>query len=262
MDYLFGSWEHVKARLRGKYLFIFLDFDGTLAPIAATPGKAVLSQENRALLKRISEGPASKLAIISGRSLKDIKKKVGLKNVIYSGNHGLEIEGPKIKFRSSILPRYLRIIEEIKSELERRISSLKGVFVEDKGLSISLHYRMADRKQISLIKSIFHEAVIFYLIKDKIRIKAGKMVLDVRPPVEWDKGKIVLWLLARQALAAEEADILPVYIGDDYTDEDAFRALKNKGLTVFVGKPKESYARYYLRDTKEVTDFLRRLWKN
>lgn len=259
MVYLFDNWKKIAETIAGKSLFIFLDFDGTLAPIVAIPEKAVLPSGMRELLERMSGKPGLVLAFISGRTLKDIKNKIGLKNVIYSGNHGLEMEGPNIKFESFIPLRYKTIIRQIKNDLERKVSFVKGALVEDKGLSLSLHYRLVERKEVPLLKSIFHETVTPYLISNKIKIKPGKMVLEVRPPVQWDKGRIVLWLFARQVFASAKEDTLPVYIGDDTSDEDAFKVLKNKGLTIFVGKPKKSYAEYYLRNPAEVGDFLRRI---
>ncbi|MFH1201518.1 MAG: trehalose-phosphatase [Candidatus Omnitrophota bacterium] len=259
MVHLFDKWNKIEQKLKDKFLFIFLDFDGTLAPIAEAPDKAILAEEIRALLKRISDKPEVRLAFISGRALEDIKKKIGLKSVIYSGNHGLEIEGPKIKFKSMVAPRYRMILGRIKNDLQQKISSIRGAFVEDKGLSLSLHYRLVGKEKIAQIKTIFHEAVILFLESNKIKIKSGKMVLEVRPPVEWDKGKVVLWLLNRQIFASRRTNVLPIYIGDDATDEDAFKVLKNKGLTIFVGEPKETYARYYLRNPEEVKEFLTRV---
>jgi len=259
MDYLFRNWDQVREGLRGRYLFIFLDFDGTLAPIARTPDKAALPGKTRALLRRIADGGSAKLAFISGRTLEDLKNKIGLKNVIYSGNHGLEIEGPKIKFRSFLLPGYRKTLENIKNELTEKISSIAGALLEDKGISLSLHYRSVDKQQTPQLKTIFHETVISYLGGGKIKVKPGKMVLEVRPAIEWDKGKVVLWLLGRQLFAAGRENVLPVYIGDDITDEDAFKTLRNRGLTIFVGRPRESYARYYLRNPAEVTRFLRNI---
>ncbi len=259
MNYLFDKWEHIKKKFRGKYFFIFLDFDGTLVPIVETPDKAILPEEVRTLLREITNSPRAKVAFISGRTVGDIKNRIGLKNAIYSGNHGLEIEGPKIKFEPVVTPRFRKVLEKIRASLKVKTSSLKGVLIEDKGLSLSLHYRLAEKKQISQIKTIFHEVVILPLVKNKIRIKCGKMVLEVRPPVDWDKGKVVLWLLARQAFVSKAAQVMPIYIGDDITDEDAFKALNKKGLAIFVGEPQKSYAQYYLKDPNEVVDFLKRI---
>jgi len=259
MKYLFDHYKKLKERLTDKNIMLFLDYDGTLTPIVETPGRAILREETRNLLKKLSNSRKLKLAFISGRSLSDIKNRVGLRNVIYSGNHGLEIEGPKIKFKSPVSPRYKTILRQIKMDLSKKLSKIRGAILEDKGLSLSIHYRQVDKKQIPQIKTIFHETVILYLVRNKIKIKFGKMVLEVRPPTEWDKGKIVLWLLARQIFSAKKGTVFPIYIGDDATDEDAFKALKNRGLTIFVGEPKESYAQYYLKNPKEVIDFLRRM---
>lgn len=257
MKYLFDHYKKLKERLTDKNIMLFLDYDGTLTPIVETPGRAVLCDETRGLLNKMSNSRKLKLAFISGRSLADIKNRVGLRNVIYSGNHGLEIEGPKIKFKSPVSPRYKVILGQIKMDLSKKFSKIRGVILEDKGLSLSIHYRQVDKKRIPQIKTIFHETVILYLVRNKIKIKSGKMVLEVRPPTGWDKGKVVLWLLARQIFSAQKGMVFPIYIGDDASDEDAFKALKNRGLTIFVGKPKESYAQYYLKNPKEVIDFLR-----
>ncbi|MDD4981058.1 MAG: trehalose-phosphatase [Candidatus Omnitrophica bacterium] len=259
MDYLFDKWARVASRLQEGSIFIFLDFDGTLAPIALTPEKASLPAKVKETLKKISNKTDFTLAFISGRSLKDIKEKIGLKNVIYSGNHGLEIEGPKIKFAAPLSLRYKAILGKIKNDLENKLTFIKGVFIEDKGLSLAIHYRLADKKQVPLVKTIFHETVIIHLVRNKIKIKAGKKVLEIRPPLEWDKGRVVLWLLARQKFASSNSRVIPVYMGDDITDEDAFKALSHRGITIFVGSLKQSCAQYYLKDTDEVAEFLRRI---
>ena len=257
MRYIFHDLEKIKKSLEGKYIFLFLDCDGTLAPIVNTPDKVIISQETKKLLGSLSQKKNCRIAIISGRTLADIKKRFGLKNIIYSGNHGFQIEGPKIKHELAVPLGYKKALWRIKTRLKEKLSGIKGVFVEDKKLSLALHFRLADKRQLSFIKTVFHESIILYLVKNKIKVRPGKKILEVRPPLRWDKGKIVLWLLSRQIFALKKDNILPIYIGDDLTDEDAFKALKNKGLTVFVGKPGNSKADYYLKNTEEVTKFLR-----
>lgn len=259
MKYFFNQWDSLKGKLRQKCLFLFLDYDGTLAPIAETPHKAIISKETRALLERLAEDKNCRVAVISGRGLRDIKERIGLKNIIYVGNHGLELEGPKIRFEAPVSPRYKKALNAIKNNLSQKLAVFKGAMLEDKGLSLSLHYRRADRKSIPQIKTAFHEAVIVYLVKNRIRIKPGKMVLEIRPPLEWDKGKMALWLLARQRFTGGESGVLPLYVGDDITDEDAFKALKHTAVTIFIGKPRSSYAKYYLKDTSDVRELLRRI---
>lgn len=260
MRHLFEDWGKIKKNLNNKFIALFLDYDGTISPIVEKPEKAFIPKETRQLLRSLLKSPRCKLAIISGRALKDIKKKVGIERIIYVGNHGLEIEGPRIKFENTVSLRYKRILQDIKDKLKTKLSAFKGIFVEDKGLSLSIHYRLADRDQIPKIETILREATILYTIRDKIKIKLGKKVFEIRPSVEWDKGKVVLWLLARWKFDLKDKDIIPIYLGDDITDEDAFRVLKNKGIAIFVGKkPRNSYAQHYLKDTREVKDFLSRI---
>jgi trehalose-phosphatase len=257
MEYLFSHWGKLKNRLSDKWIFLFLDYDGTLTPIAETPNKAVISKEIKDLLDKISTSPHCKVAIISGRALSDIKGLVGLKDIIYAGNHGLEIEGPKIRFESQVSHRLKSIIRHIYEDIVSKLSKFKGVLIEDKGLTIGVHYRLVDKKDVREFLSIFAGITEPYIIRHKIKINLGKKVYEIRPPVIWDKGKVVLWLLARQQFQAGEDKILPIYIGDDVTDEDAFKALRKKGLTIFVGERLGSEAKYYLKTTEEVAEFLR-----
>lgn len=259
MRYLFEEWDKLKEDISNKHIFLFLDYDGTLTPIVKNPNKAIMPKSTKGLLKELLKIPECRLAIISGRALEDIKNKVGLRDIIYSGNHGLEIEGPKIRFKSPIPVSFRIVLGEIKEQLTERLSLIKGHILEDKGLSLALHYRLVDKKYIPLVKVIFHEIGLPYKVAKKVKIRSGKMVLEIKPPIDWDKGKVVLWLLARQQFELGGKQVLPIYIGDDITDEDAFKALKNKGLTIFVGRPAVSEASYYLKNTQEVTDFMKQI---
>lgn len=256
MKYLFNHWDKLKEDLKNSRLMLFLDYDGTLTPIVDAPNRAVISKETRSLLYELSKKPDYKLVIISGRSLGDIKSIVGLKDIVYSGNHGLEIEGPKLKFKSVLPPGFKKIIKRIKLDLLGKLANIKGVILEDKGYTLSVHYRLVRKESIHLVITAFHEAIIYYLVSNKIKMNTGKMVLEVRPPIDWNKGRSVMWLLARQGFASKGVPILPVYIGDDLTDEDAFSVLRKKGLTIFVGRPKRSKAKYYLKNHKDVSKFL------
>lgn len=257
MDYLFDRLGRIRELLRNKFILVLLDYDGTLTPIAESPGKAVIPGEIKELLQNLSASSSCKLGIISGRSLEDIKNAVGVKGIIYAGNHGLEIESPKIKFKSQVSLRLKSIIRNIAEDMRKKLSGITGILIEDKGLTLSVHYRLVDKKDIPVFEKAFSEAVRPYLANNKVRIDSGKKVYEIRPPVKWDKGKAALWFLARQQFVSGEKKVLPVYIGDDATDEDVFKVLKRKGLTIFVGEPGNSKADYYLRDTAEVAKFLR-----
>jgi trehalose-phosphatase len=181
---------------------------------------------------------------------------VGLSNIIYGGNHGLELKGPQVRFKSPVSQKHGAIITKISRGLRNKLRSIKGVLIENKGLSLSVHYRRVNDKNIPLVKAVFREATAFNLRRNEIRVRLGKMVLEVCPPVNWNKGKAVLWLLQNMSFSGN-ASVMPIYIGDDVTDEDAFKVLKDLGLTIFVGKPKKSNAQYYVKDTSDVLSFLR-----
>lgn len=261
MKHLFRYWDRIKQELRDKHILLFLDYDGTLTPIVSDPKKALLSRQAKYHLSRLAKSPKVHLAIISGRSLKDIMDMVGLKGIIYSGNHGMEVKGLKESFMVSVSSAYKLILARMKDELITKLSGIKGVFIEDKGLSLSLHYRLVNRKNVPEVKKIFFQVTSKYRQKNKIKIKPGKMVREIRPPTEWNKGRVLQWLLARQRPILKGAQTFCVYLGDDSTDEDAFKVLrKKKGISVFIGKPRQSsYASYYLRNSREVEGLLRRI---
>lgn len=261
MKYIFSDWDRIEKTLKGKFIYLFLDYDGTLAPIALTPGMAVMPKRTKDMLRQLSKMSNHKIAIISGRALKNVSRRVGLKNIVYVGNHGFEIKGPKISFKSPVPFLYKKTLKEIKVKLEKSLSSINGVLIENKGFSLSVHYRLADKENVPVVKARFYTAIFPYEFTNKVQVKPGKMVLEVKPPTSWDKGKAVLRLLARQKflLSKKKQKILPIYIGDDVTDEDVFGALKDRGWTMRVGKLQKSRARYYMKNTEEVSGLLRLL---
>ncbi|MDD5679626.1 MAG: trehalose-phosphatase [Candidatus Omnitrophica bacterium] len=263
MKHLSSDWGKIWKTLKGKFLYLFLDYDGTLAPIAQTPDKAIMTNKAKDLLRQVSKMPNVKIAIVSGRKLSDIEKRIRLKNIVYVGNHGFEIKGPKIKFESHLPLRYERSLDEIKAKLKKQLAAIKGAVVEDKGFSLGVHYRLVDKKNVQAVKNIFYATALIYELKNIITVKTGKMALEIRPAAAWDKGKVVLWLLGRRlfVMRNKKMKVIPVYIGDDTTDEDAFEVLKDKGITIFVGKPKNTKARFYLKDTEEVAEFLEAILK-
>ena len=264
VSYIFSSLEGIKKSLRNKFVYLLLDYDGTLSPIARTPAEAHMPDRAKELLLKLSKTPNCRIAIISGRSLSDISKRVGVKGIVYVGNHGFEIKGPKIKFKSLVSRRYRKVLKEIKTKLKKDLSPFKGVFIEDKGYCLTLHYRLANENDIPAIVSKFYFATFIDEFRKNIQTKFGKMTREIRPPILWNKGMTALWLLEQQSsvLKGKDMRVMPIYIGDDLTDEDAFQVLRNKGLTIFVGKPKSTQARFYLKDNQEVEKFLELILKN
>jgi trehalose-phosphatase len=255
MKYFFEAWEIVKDQIGTKALMLFFDFDGTLAPIAQTPEQARLPQETLDLLKALSEKKSCRIAVVSGRALADVKQKIGLDGIVYAGNHGLEIEGPGIHHAVTVGDTYLKTLRTVKSELLARIQGYKGAFVEDKGLTLSVHFRLVELDGIIELGNKIRAALLPYNMKNLIKVRSGKMVFEIRPPVPWDKGLAALWIIDKWRVMPGD-DPVPLYCGDDATDEDAFRALNEKGVTIVVGEHEDSAAQYYLNNQDEVNGLL------
>jgi trehalose 6-phosphate phosphatase len=233
---------------------LFLDYDGTLTPIVRRPSMAHLSAARKNILRKLARHPGVELAVISGRKLSNLKKQVGIPHIIYVGNHGFEIEigGEKIVHPGA--KKFAVELKKIRARLERMIK-VKGAWVEDKGLTLSLHYRVVAENRIKLLRNMFFRLMGPW--EKKVRITHGKKVFEIRPAFDWDKGKAVKWLIRKVG----ETKHFPVYIGDDLTDEDVFRVLRNRGETVKVGKGKTAAAGR-LKDIREVYRYLGRFMAN
>lgn len=234
-----------------KKIIFFLDYDGTITPIKKKPRLAKIGKKARALLKILAKKKWAKVFILSGRSLQDVKRLVGLKTLYYIGNHGLEAMGPALRYVHPQARKSRPYVKKAYRDLKARLKQ-RGVLVEDKNLTLSLHYRLADKRKIPLIKKAFWNIIGGLVKEKKIKITEGKKVLEVRPNIKWDKGKIVTRILGRTKRA------LPICIGDDKTDEDAFNALGKEAVTILVSeKPKKTKAKYRLGSPKEVLRFLK-----
>lgn len=260
MKHIFDAWREVSLSIKAAgCVLLVLDYDGTLSPIVEHPALAVLSKTARDKIRYLSSHAHFSIGIISGRSLEDIKRKIGLDDIYYAGNHGLEIESPKMKFTSPEAKKLMVLMLRLEGQLADKLSSIRGVFVENKNLTLSIHFRKAKEKEIARLKDIFDNSVRPFLRRKEIVVANGKKVLEVRPNLGIDKGKAFLWMF--KDLQFSHPEIIAVYVGDDQTDESAFEAVnRKKGLSVFVGKPnKNSRALYYLKSPKEAEVFLGKL---
>ena len=258
MEYFFAEPGRIRHLIEKRHLYLFFDYDGTLTPIAQRPQEAELSIEARELLRTLSKTDRCEVAIVSGRAVSHVKKLVGLGNITYVGNHGMEIECPNLNFMPSMPTGYKNDLKRISEVLHETFAQTDGVIIEDKGYSISLHYRLVKPNIRDSVKARFEKAVSSYVQKKQISVRHGKKVLEVRPSSDWDKGQAVLWLLEKKHASPSNVEqMFPIYIGDDLTDEDAFSAMKGSGLAIVVGYSEHSEAEYYVNDIAEVVEFLR-----
>lgn len=230
------------------------DYDGTLTPIVDRPEQATLSPKMKERLIDLSS--YYPIGIISGRSLDDLKSRVGIEGIYYSGNHGYEVTGPGVDFVKEEAEEAREVIDEICAEVEEEISSIQGGRVENKGYTASFHYREASEKGASKIKQVVNSIISPYLEKGLIKTNLGKKVIEVVPALDWDKGDAVG--LLRKVAGLD--DPLPFYLGDDLTDENAFYRIEKVGVGVLVSEEeRETGARYRLNSPEEVGMFFDKL---
>ena len=244
MEYFYDCAEEIKGKMQ-KYdkRILMFDFDGTLSEIAETPQEAYLKDSTKKLLKKLGE--YFYVAVVSGRGLRDIKSKVALPGLIYAGNHGLEWQiGQEIK-SIKIPEEYSKKLSLIESSFVALGAKYKGMLLENKIFTLSVHYRMLDRKNSA--KFLKEASKILSFIKsDKSFFSViSKKTIDIRPNVGVDKGTFVKFLL-EYLEKKDNCSLYSCYVGDDKTDEDVFEFLK-EGTTVRMGKSNVSLAGYFVK---------------
>lgn len=237
-------------------IFLFLDFDGTLAEITPRPQDVQLSARRRQILQRLLAQQQISVAIISGRPLDDLKRLIGLDGMFYVGSHGLEWMAPDGENnRCAIGAPVADALASLRDQFRGGLPDFRGVFVEDKGTAVALHYRMAAEDTALAAKSEFLRAVHRHQRQGvALEIVAGKEVVEAKPATQ-NKGEVAARLLERYGSTA-----LPIYCGDDFTDEVAFHRFDKNGITILVAEtPRPTAASYYLRSPNELQEFLRLL---
>lgn len=265
MQYLFSDWNKIVSRIKlASHVLLLFDYDGTLTPIVKRPELAILSEESRQLLKALSYKRHFIVGVVSGRGLSDIQSKVGVNDIIYVGNHGFEIEGLGLNYVHPIDNDEIKsIIGTLSQMLNNSLGTIRGVIVEHKGLTVSIHYRLVKKKETDTIKNIIQRVIETASLSDKVKITHGKKVYEIRPNVHWHKGMATNLIIEKYGSKRRKDVFLPVYVGDDLTDEDAFKLIENyDGVSVYVGGVNpQSIARYYLKTCKEVNKFMKELLK-
>lgn len=256
---LLDHLESVRERIEkaGK-VELFCDYDGVLTPIAPRPKDARLEPHVRDLLVKLRDSASVHVTVVSGRALSDVSELVSVERLTYAGNHGLEIRGPRLALLHPDAERVHDILRRLYEDVRKAMREFPGVVVENKQLSIALHYRLARPEQVPEISRLFTELVDRSNGERLLRLTTGKCLLEARPNIPWDKGKAVLWMLRELHGSDWEGSVLPMYLGDDVTDEDAFRILRRRGVTVAVSPPPDVHtaAWYRLESVADVTVFL------
>jgi trehalose-phosphatase len=236
-----------------------LDVDGTLAPIAPRPHEAEVPPETRRVVAALAARDGVVVSLVSGRAAADARRMVSVANTWVIGNHGYEVVGPdgELVVDPQVAP-FRQVVAQAAHRLAPRVARVPGVIFEDKTWTLSVHYRLADPGVVPRLRGVIDEVA----APLGLRVTEGKKLFEVRPAANINKGTAVL-LLARQ-LGALDGSGAVVFVGDDRTDEDAFRALRGRdadAVTVRVtgatgGGADATAAEFAIRDPAAVREFL------
>lgn len=244
---------------------VFFDFDGTLSEIVNDPGAATLVAGAADALRELSGRCA--VAVLSGRDLSDVRHRIGLPGIWYAGSHGFELTGPDgSHHQNDAAAKAVPVLAAAAAELRARFDAVHGVLVEHKRFAVAVHYRNAAREQIGAVAAAVHGAGQSH----RLRVTTGREVIELRPDIDWDKGKTLRWVLDRLAAehssAAASGRLLPIYLGDDITDEDAFDAVHDpdvNGIGIVVRHSEDgdraTAARFAVGSPAGVVEFVRQL---
>jgi len=226
---------------------LFLDYDGTLTPIVERPEMAVISDEMKNTIETLSG--KFMVSIVSGRMREDVEKLAGIRDIVYAGSHGFDIRGPDFSMVHPKAEEAVPLVDEIVKKAKEAVSGIEGVIIEEKKFSVAVHYRLVEDKEVSGIEDFVKETAEAY--KERLRLMKGKKVFEFLPNIEWDKGQAIRWIMKSIGLSWEKSSV--TYMGDDVTDENAFRVVRTRGTGILVsGEPRHSAAVFRLKDPKEV----------
>jgi trehalose 6-phosphate synthase/phosphatase len=253
--WLLGHADEVRARVTARPPVLLADFDGTLAPIVGEPDRAAMPERTADALRRIVAAGVA-VAIISGRGLDDIRRRVDIAGVTYIGNHGLEMAGVDFAWVHPEAELARPQVAAFSARVRRRLRDVPGVVLEDKRLTASVHYRKVPRPRVEDVRMAVFEEV-NAVGAGTLVVHYGKEYLEVRPAVTWGKGTAAIAELRRVGGDDWASRVCPIYIGDDRTDEDAFLVLRGAAVTVKVGHSSlETAAEYRVQDVDDVSRFL------
>ena len=253
--------DELARHLAGRRPAVFLDYDGTLTPIVDRPEDAIISESMRNAVRGLAG--RCPVCVVSGRDRQVVQELMGVDDLIVAGSHGFDIWSPaggEIQREEGAGSKDL--LDGVKERLRREIGSIEGALIEPKQTSVAAHYRLVSEEERPKVAQVVEAMVSEH--PDELKVTPGKMVYEIQPKIDWDKGKAVLYLLCALGLSGD--DVVPIYLGDDITDEHAFEALAGaspKGIGIFVGRADDpevagrtTSADYVLSTMEEVERFL------
>lgn len=245
-------------RLAGNEPAVFLDYDGTLTPIVDRPEDAVISESMREAVRALAE--RCTVCVVSGRDRAVVQDLMGLRTLVVAGSHGFDIwapEGGTIEREEG--REFEALMAEVEARLREALDDVEGALIEPKKVGVAVHDRLVADAERPRVRTAVDAVLADH--PDELKMTPGKRVYEVQPRIDWDKGKAVRYLLG--ALALDRPDVVPLYVGDDVTDEHAFEALGSDGIGVFVGDAADpevagrtTAADYILQSPEEVERFL------
>lgn len=224
--------DEFERALGGRRPAVFLDYDGVLTPIVDRPEDARMSPDMRRVVHELAG--RCPVCVVSGRDRAVVQDLMGMSDLIVAGSHGFDIWHPERgTLRHEAAAGFEGLVAEVGDELDDGVGWLDGVQVERKRASVAVHYRRADADAAERVAELVRRMLAQR--PGELKLTPGKMVYEIQPNLDWDKGRAVRYLL--DTLGLTGPDTVPIYLGDDVTDEDAFRALHDGGVAIFVGDP-------------------------
>ncbi|CAM4430064.1 putative glycosyl hydrolase/MT2062 [Mycobacterium basiliense] len=248
------SYGQVIGMAAGRQLLVCLDYDGTLSEIVSDPDSALLVDGAAEALEHLSK--QCPVAILSGRDLTDIRERVGVPGIWYAGSHGFELVAPDgTHHQHEAAGAATAALARAASDLGDELSQLLGARVEHRHFAVAVHFRNVARDQRAQVIAAAHR----HGRRHGLRVTSGRKVIELRPDLDWHQGAALAWI---RTLIFGSDRVLPIYVGDNLTDEDAFDALRFSGIGIVVCHDEDgdrpTAANFKLRNPTEVRDFIRR----
>ncbi|PCI35759.1 MAG: trehalose-phosphatase [Elusimicrobia bacterium] len=245
------SFSEIKRLISNAPVLLGLDFDGVLAPIIGNIPRAAAGRPVQQILRKLNRRKKIRIAIVTGRRLGEIKKKIPIPGLAYSGNHGLEIEAGNYRFLHAKARRAEKIIPALADELENALIPFPGAEIERKEISLSMHTRRCTARHAANA----HRTALRIIsnASQRLRTHSGTRVLEIQPNVRWNKGDAF-------TILHEKIGGTPIFLGDDLGDECAFKTANTRGgFGIRVSPRGDTIARYHIPSQRGVLRFLERI---